>query len=210
MDSTLIPDLLAVSLFLVALVISIRAFYAYAQSQSSRLFILGLSMGIIALTALADLVSSHVQSITLNTDWFLYIGQAVSFLFILLSFVRNSDEYFRVLVRAHVFASMLVLCLLFLAPVLPSVPNTWLQDVLSGSRCAICFLIFFYYVSAFLNKQARFSLLMSISFLLLSFGYLLILEQYFAPGSNQSVFDNAGDITRMIGLITLLAAIFGK
>jgi hypothetical protein len=49
MDATLIPDLLAVFLFLVALVISIRAFYTYAQSQSPRLFILALSMGIIAL-----------------------------------------------------------------------------------------------------------------------------------------------------------------
>lgn len=210
MDTTLIPDLLAVVLFLVALIISVRAFYVYAQSQSPRLFILGLSMGIIALTAAADFVSSHVQGFTLNTDWFLYIGQAVSFLFILLSFVHSSDEYFRVLMRAHVFASMLVLCLLFLAPVLPDLPNVTLRAVLSGSRCAICFLIFFYYISAFLNKQARFSLLMSVAFLLLSFGYLLIMEQYFAPGSNQSVFDNAGDVTRIVGLATFLAAMFGR
>lgn len=210
MDTTLIPDLLAVVLFLVALVISVRAFYVYAQSQSPRLFILGLSMGVIALTAAADLISSHVQSFTLNTDWFLFIGQAVSFLFILLSFVSSSDEYFRVLMRAHVFASMLVLCLLFLAPVLPGLPNTTLTAVLSGSRCAICFLIFFYYISAFLNKQARFSLLMSVSFLLLSFGYLLILEKYFAPGPNQAVFDHAGDVTRAVGLMALLAAMFGR
>lgn len=210
MDTTLIPDILAVFLFLVSLVISVRAFYTYSQSQIPRLFILGLSMGILALTAAADFASSHIQGFTLNTDWFLYIGQAVSFLFILLSFIRNSDEYFRVLMRAHVFASMLVLCLLFLAPVLPDLPNTALRAVLSGSRCAICFLIFFYYISAFLSKQARFSLLMSISFLLLSFGYLLIVEQYFALNVNSTIFDNGGDLTRMVGLIVLLVAIFGR
>ena len=34
MDTTLIPDILAVFLFLVSLVISVRAFYTYSQSQS--------------------------------------------------------------------------------------------------------------------------------------------------------------------------------
>ena len=210
MGSLLIPNLLAVMLFVVCLFISIRAFYTYAQSQSPRLFILGLSMLILALTAAADFVSSNVTSITLNTDWFLYLGQAVSWLFILLSFARNSDSYFHWLMRAHVVASILALCLLFLAPTLPDFPNTAVRAVLSGSRCVICFGILFYYISAFLSKQTRFSLLMSIAFLLLSFGYLLILEQYFGKGTSQMLFDNAGDVTRMFGFGALLAALLGK
>src|SRR5215472_2587952 len=109
----LIPNTLAVILFLVCLFISVRAFYAYARSQSQRVFILGLSMAVIALTAAADFVSSNVNSFSLNTDWFLYIGQATSLLFILLSFVRSSEEYLLRLMRLHVFASVLVLCLLF-------------------------------------------------------------------------------------------------
>ena len=206
----LIPDVLAVLLFLVCVFISVRAFYTYSQSQSPRLFILGLSMVILALTAAADFASSNITSISLNTDWFLYLGQAVSWLFILLSFVRNSDTYFHRLTRAHVLASVLVLCLLFLSPTLPDFPSTLVRALLSGSRCVICFGIFFYYVSAFLSKQTRFSLLMSVAFLLLSFGYLLILEQYFTTGTNQSLFDNAGDITRMFGLGALFVALLGK
>jgi hypothetical protein len=58
--------------------------------------------------------------------------------------------------------------------------------------------------------MARFSLLISVAFLLLSFGYLLILEKYFVTSSNTVFFDNAGDVTRMIGLLVLLAAMFGR
>jgi hypothetical protein len=207
MDTNFIPNLLAVLLFLVGIFISVRAFYTYAQSQSPRLFILGLSMAILALTAAADFASSNLTGITLNTDWFLFIGQAVSWLFILLSFVRNSDDYLHKLMRAHVFASILALCLLFLAPTLPDFPNTLIRNLLSGSRCVICFGIFFYYISAFLSKQTRFSLLMSISYLLLSFGYLLIFEKYITTGPNPAIFDNAGDITRMAGFVTLLCGL---
>src|SRR5690242_16420191 len=90
MSNTLIPNLLAISLFLVALFVSIRAFYTYLQARSPRLFVLGLSMAMIALTAAADFASGNITTITLNTDWFLYIGQSVSLLFIFLSLLRSS------------------------------------------------------------------------------------------------------------------------
>src|SRR5712691_2080562 len=118
MGSNLIPNILAVLLFVIALFISLRAFYVYTRSLSPRLFILGLSMGVISLTAAADFASSNITSITLNTDWFLYIGQAASLLFIFLSFIRNTDEYFRNLMRWHVFVSVLLLGLLVLSPAL--------------------------------------------------------------------------------------------
>src|SRR5437764_15224258 len=109
MGTNLIPNLLAVSLFLIALFVSLRSFYVYAQLRNLRLFILALSMSILSLTAAADFISSNISSITLNTDWFLYIGQAVSLLFILLSFVRSSDKYLQILMRLHVLVSALLL-----------------------------------------------------------------------------------------------------
>src|SRR6266581_2573239 len=112
MGSNLIPNILAVLLFVIALFISLRAFYVYTRSLSPRLFILGLSMGVISLTAAADFASSNITSITLNTDWFLYIGQAVSLLFILLSFLRSSETYFKGLMRWHILVSALLLCFL--------------------------------------------------------------------------------------------------
>ena len=54
MGTNLIPNILAVSLFIIGLYVALRAFYVYFLSRSPRLFILGLSMGIISLTAGAD------------------------------------------------------------------------------------------------------------------------------------------------------------
>jgi hypothetical protein len=57
-----------------------------------------------------------------------------------------------------------------------------------------------------LKKQTRFSLLMGVSFVLLGFGYLMVVQQYFIAGT--SLLDNIGDIIRMFGLLTLLVAVF--
>jgi hypothetical protein len=162
-------------------------------------------MGILALTAAADFASSNITSITLNTDWFLYIGQATSFLFIFLSLVSSSDKYLQRLMLWNIGVSALLLALLLFSPTLPNFPNLALKIMLSGSRSAICFAIFFAYVSAFIKKETRFSLLMSVAFLLLSLGYLMIAQQFLT--TNQLLFDNIGDITRLIGLIVLLIAV---
>ena len=205
--ANLIPNLLSISLFAIALFISIRAFYIYTQSRAPRLFVLGMSMGIIALTALADFISGNVTNITLNTDWFLYIGQAASLLFIFLSLVNNRDGYLRELMRVQTLISALLIGLLLLSPTLPPFSNIGIKVILSGSRGVICFGIFYAYISAFMKKQARFSLIMSIAFILLAFGYLMIIQQYFI--SSGAMFDNIGDIMRMIGLLALLIAIIG-
>lgn len=207
MDPNLIPNILSLTLFLIAFFISLRAFYLYVQARSRRLFILGLSMGIISLTAAAGFAGDNVTSINLNVDWFNYIGQTVSFAFILFSFVRSSDDYLRNLTRWHLLASALLCVLLLLAPILPAeFPNPAVtKTLLSGSRGIICLIIFFYYISAFVTKETRFSLLMSGAFLLLSVGYLIIIPKYSIP--NQDLLDQIGDLTRISGLLTLLTAV---
>lgn len=202
----LIPNILAACLFFVTAFVSIRSFYAYTQSYNRRIFVLGLSMGIIALTAGADFLSSNVPNLHLSTDWFLYIGQAASLLFIFLSFLRNSEEYLRGLVRVHILVSVLLVGLLLLSISLPPLPNVVLQATLSGSRCVACFCIFYYYVSAFTAKPTRFGLFMSFAFLFLAFGYLMIFQKYFIADS--TIIDNIGDILRLAGLGCLLVAVF--
>jgi hypothetical protein len=206
--SNVVQNILAVVLFLIALFVSIRAFIVYAQTNSPRLFVLGTSMGIISLTAAADFFSSNVQGVTLNTDWFLYIGQAVSLLFILLSFVSNSDSYFQGLIRLQLLTSALLIGLLLFSPSLPDFPGAGLRALLSGSRALICFGIFFYYASAYMAKRTRFSLLMGLAFLFLAFGYTVLVQKYFV--ANGALFDHTGDVIRMIGLIALLMAVLGS
>ncbi len=201
-----IANLLSLTLFFVSLFISVRAFYLYLQARGRRIFILALSMGMIALTAAAGYAGDNVTSISLNVDWFNYIGQTVSFIFILLSFFRNSDEYLRSLMRWHIAASVLLLVLLFLAPVLPPefpAPAVT-KSVLSGSRGFICFIIFFYYINTFMGKDTRFSLLMSAAFLLLCLGYSIIIPKYVTPND---ALDRGGDMIRIAGLLVLLLAV---
>lgn len=69
MNSNLIANILSLTLFVVSFIIVMRSFYLYTWSPSHRLFILALSMTIIALTALAGFAGDNVTSIRLNVDW---------------------------------------------------------------------------------------------------------------------------------------------
>jgi len=206
MDQNFVANSLSLTLFVVSLFISLRAFYLYTRSRSRRLFILSLSMGMISLTAVAGYAGDNITSISLNVDWFNYIGQTVSYLFILLSFFSESDSYLRSLIGWQIAASALLLILLFLAPVLPpEFPDPAItKSILSGSRGLICFIICFYYAIVFMDKETRFSLLMSAAFLLLCIGYSIIIPKYTTPND---VLDRSGDLMRIAGLIFLLFAV---
>jgi hypothetical protein len=188
------------------LIISLRAFFLYLSARSARLFILGLAMGMIALTAAADTFSSNNSSpLQLNTDWFLFIGQAVSFFFFFLSLVVNTSNHLRGLMRWHIVLSLFLLLLLVFSPLLPDMPSPLLRTTLSGSRCLICFVIFFYYVRVFTSKETRFAFLMNASFLLLSFGYfVLILASTLS--ANHALVDHVGDVMRICGGLLLFTA----
>lgn len=206
MDANFVPNALSLTLFFVSLFISLRAFYLYTQARSRRIFILSISMGMLSLTAIAGFAGDNVTTVSLNVDWFNYIGQTVSFSFILLSFMSSSEDFLRNLVRWQLVVSVLLLSLLVLAPVLPPefpYPSVT-KSLLSGSRGLICHIIFYYYAASFIKAETRFSLLMGIAFLALSFGYWIILPKYFVPNDT---LDRAGDITRICGLIILFLAV---
>jgi hypothetical protein len=204
MGPNFIPNLVAVLLFLAALLISIRAFYLYTLVHTPRLFVLTLSMGVIALTA-ADNVVANLIVLKFNTYWFLYIGQIVGYFFIWLSLMGSSDKYLQSVVRWQIVASVLVLGLLALAPVLPAFPNDIVRASLSGTRALMCLGVFFCYIVAFMEKETRFSFLMASAFLLLTFGQSLGALKYFV--SSPQILDSTGDITRIVGLFLLFAAV---
>ena len=211
MDQILIANILSITLFFVPLFVAIRAFAIYRKTFNHRLLILAISMAIIALTAAAGFTGDNVTSISLNVDWFNYIGQTVSFLFIFLSLLLSREHSLRVLVGWHLVACIPLLVLLFFAPVLPpEFPNPVVtKTLLSGSRGVICALIFFYYMLAFVTKETRFSFLMGSAFLFLSVGYFVVMLKYgdtLGPISADTI-DRSGDITRICGSIALFVAI---
>lgn len=202
LEANWVQNILATVLFLVALFISIRAFMIYAKTDSQRVLVLGIAMGVIAFTALADFLSSNTSDLVLHTDWFLYLGQGTSFLFIALSLLRNTTNYFRVLIRVQILVTALLIGLVLLSPSLPDLPFLGLRVILSATRIIFCLTIFFFYISAYMSKHTRFSLMMSISFLLLAFGYLVLIQKYFVASGD--TLDHVGDFIRIAGLIVLL------
>ena len=204
MNQNLAANILSLTQFLATMLISVRAFWLYGQTRSSRLFTLGLSMSIITLTTVASFIDDNAIVVPTNLDWFKYSGQTVGFLFICLSLVHNSEPYLHRLRNWQIIFSALLL--LLLTPLVPhAFPDPALtKTLLGGSRCLICYIIFYFYVIAFSSKETRFSLLMSLTFLLLSFGYLLNVPKYSMPG--MTLLDNVGDYTRISGLVVLLIA----
>jgi hypothetical protein len=206
MNSNLIPNLLDVSLCLVALFISVRSFDIYARFRQFRLFILGLSMLLVSISAAADFTASYVTVVHLHTDWFLYIGQTVGFLFILLSLVQSSDGYLRGLMSLNILAFALLLLLLFLSPVLPGI-DVPTRAFLGFARLIICMLILCGYFWAYASQPSRFSLFMSTAFFLFTADYLMFLLQYYVPNSNQYLFRDTADIAGVLGLAVLVASV---
>jgi hypothetical protein len=207
MNTSLIPNLLDVSLCLVALFIAVRSFDLYSSLRHLRIFILGLSMVLVSLSAAADFTSSYVRAITLSTDWFLYIGQAVGFLFIALSLMQGSDKYLRGLMRLNILVFPFLLILLLLSPVLPNISDISTRTLLGLPRLIFCMLILCSYFSAYTSKPTRFSLFMSTSFFFFTVDYLVTLEQYFVPSSSQFLFRDLGDIAGVLAVVVLVAAV---
>lgn len=206
MNSTQITDMLLVIQATITLFISLRAFFLSARTGDNMLFSLGLSMGVIALGGMIGLVSDLFLNRAFNTFWFRYIGQTVGYLFIFLSTLRRSERYRRRLKRWHVIATVLLLGLLLLTPVIPVHPDPLVQTTLSGSRGLVCFIIFFHYVTIFFSKETRFGFLMCFAFFWIAWGIVIYTLQFTQP--DPLLLNYVGDSVRIVGLAALLAAFF--
>ncbi len=206
MNNNLIPNLLDVSLCLVSLFISVRSFDIYARFRQYRLFILGLSMLLVSISAAADYTANYITVVHLQTDWFLYIGQTIGFLFILLSLTQSSDSYLRGLMNLNILSFALLLILLFLSPALPPIVIT-ARGLLGFARVGVCVLILCGYFWAYTNQPTRFSLFMSAAFFLFTADYLMFLLQDYVPTANQFLFRDTADIAGVLALIVLVASV---
>jgi len=206
MNNLLLSNTLDATTILVCLFITARVCFVYPKVLSLRILVLGLALGTITLTAIADLVSTNVASAAAHLEWFLYIGQMAAFLYILLSLVNDSEAYLHRLVRSQVLVAILLVCLLLFSFTLPPFPGNIIREILGMARFVACIGIGFYYIFGLMKRQTRFSLLMAVSFLALAIGYQMDVQQYFVPLYTE-LFDSAGDISRLLGFLALLGAI---
>jgi len=206
MSANTFANLRATAVVIITLFIMLRAFQVYFQTRSTRLFILGLTMIMIALTTTADTIGDNI-TFRLNSYWFNYFGQTTNYAIFFLSLVSSSEKYLRNLVRWQIALSALLLMVLLVGHDLPSsFPSLGvLRAIFSSGRAIPCFLICFYYIAAFVKKETRFSLLMAAGFMIIGLAYYMIFPRYINPPS--STLQIMGDFFRMFGFGTLLVAL---
>jgi hypothetical protein len=203
---TLINMLLVIQL-IVTLLIAIQAFYQYFQTKGDVLFSLGLSMSVIALGGITGLLENTLLAASpFNSLWFRYIGQTISYLFILLMSLRGSDRFIQRLKWWHIGGTILLFLLLVWTPLIPVSSDPLVLALLSGSRSIVCFALLLNYTAIFMNKRTRFSLLMGLAFLLITCGIWIYTMEFFLP--HLLYLDYVGDGIRILGLVILLAALF--
>jgi hypothetical protein len=207
--NVVVANVLSITLFAASLIIALRVFYLCLQTAEGgnyRLVILGLSMLLLAVTALASFASDNSSTLPVNVGWFKYIGQTVCFLYVCLSLLYGKESYLRRLLFWQIVSSLL-LFLLLLPIIATHVPYPILAKVLfGGARSVICFIIFLFYLVAFMRKETRFSFLMGTAFLLMSMGYALNVPKYI--DAVLLLLDTIGDTGRVMGVVLLLMAMF--
>ena len=208
MNSKEITDLIIGFQAVITLLISMRAFYLYTKTQSDTLFIVGLAMAMIGLGGIVGVIGDYIiTSQAFNTFWFRYVGQIVSYLFIFFISLPHAERHMRVLKWLNIVASLALLVMLVLTPILPPIPGAALTEVFSGARGVVCLAICFNYYFVMWNKKAtRFSFLMCAAFLFIATGIGVYTIKFAV--ANPLPYDYAGDSTRALGLILMLAAFF--
>ena len=208
MNSKEITDLIIGFQATITLFISLRAFYLYAKTRSDTLFVVGLAMAMIGLGGIAGILGDYViTSNAFNTFWFRYIGQIVSYLFIFFISLPHAERHMRALKWCNIIATLGLVALLALTPILPPISNVTLTEVLSGARGVVCLAICLnYYFVIYSMKGTRFAFLMCAAFLLIATGIGIYTIKFSV--ANPLPYDYAGDGTRAVGLVLMLAAFF--
>ena len=206
MSANTFANIRAIVVVIIALFIVLRAFQVYSQTRSPRLFILGLTMIMIALTTTADTIGDNV-SFHLNSYWFNYFGQTTNYTFFFFSLINSSEKYLVNLIRWQIIVSALLLSVLLIGPAMPySFPALGvIRAILSSGRAIPCLCICLYYIAAFMTKETRFSLLMGVGFLIVCMAYYMIFPRYLYP--HQDTIQITGDFLRATGFATLLIAL---
>lgn len=196
MDPLILSNVLDVGIIFVCALTFVRVCMVYPKVRSPRLIVLALVTVILTLGSAVDLISTNVEGLLAQTDWFIYISQAVALFGLWFSLVGNSEERLRRLVLSMVFALIILICLLVVSPALPELSNVTVRSALGSLRFIACIGIACSYIAGFIQKHSRFGFLMATCFLLLMIGYLLDSQQYLLP-NYETLFDVSGDVFRL-------------
>ncbi|GLV61051.1 hypothetical protein KDH_78680 [Dictyobacter sp. S3.2.2.5] len=143
---------------------------------------LGLAMASISLGTFVGLVGeTHLGGNALSTDWARTFGACSGGLFIFLSSLVKSQYQMQQLKRAQMIAFALLIVVILLTPLYPAIKSPFLSLSLNALRMIIYTCAFVRYAMLYTSKATRFSLLMSLAFLVLVAGYGMNIPGMFHP-----------------------------
>lgn len=178
-----IVNFMSVLIGCVCMFVSLRALYVYWVSRSDMLFVLGLAMLSISVATFSGVLNDyHVGGLSFNSDWTRAFGACCGALFIFLSSMVKSHAQMQSLKRAQFVTWGLFLIVIVCTPLYPPIDSPWISLGLNCCRMVIYSCAFVRYTSLYFSKSTRFSLAMSICFLVLLIGYALNIPGYFQSG----------------------------
>jgi len=205
MDIQTVANFLLFLIGVLCIIIALRAFFLYSLSRNDVLFILGFSMSSIAVAAfLSNIGDAHL--VPYNTQWARHICSSSGALFIFLSSLVQSHKQLRQLRRMQLVFAALSIAVIVLTPVLPPFSSPLIPAALNNIRTVIYGAALIRYGYLYGLKKSRFSLFMSLGFLCLVIGFILITPQLLHPSAINATLSLIGPFVRICGYCSLFAA----
>ena len=186
-------------------IVAIRAFYMYSLSRSDMLFILGFAMCSIAVAVFMSTIGD-THLVPYNTQWARYACSCSGAIFIFSSSLVRSHEQLGRLKRLQVIVAAMCVVVIALTPVLPPFASPLIPATLNNIRSLIYGAALVRYAYLYIMKESRFSLIMSLAFLLLVTGYILATPQLLQSTPTNATLSIIGAFVRVFGDISLLVA----
>lgn len=203
MNNQVLANTTFLVLGIVCFVLSIRAFYVYILSKSDFLFVIGLSMADIGISVIVGYLQDiHLISWNAHLSW--YLGTILGALFLVLGSWASSHQQISTIKRWLIILTALYFVQTLLTPIMPQFPNPYVPAVLNITRTTIGLVGSARYFMLYLSKRTRFTLLMSLAFLLIGSGFGVLTPYLF--NSTLAIFLTFGYSLRIIGYSILLTA----
>jgi len=203
MNNQVLANTTFLILGIVCFILATRAFYVYILSKSDFLFVIGLSMADIGISVIVGYLQD-IHLITWNAHLSWYLGTILGALFLVLGSWATSQQQIASVKRWLIILTALYFVQTLLTPIMPQFTNPYVPAALNITRTTIGLIGSGRYLMLYLAKRTRFTLLMSIAFLLIGSGFGVLTPYLF--NASLAIFLTFGYSLRIVGYSILLTA----
>jgi hypothetical protein len=203
MNNQVLANTTFLVLGIVCFVLAARALYVYMLSKSDYLFVIGVSMADIGVSVIVGYLQDiHFISWNGHLSW--YLGCIVGVLFLVLGSWATSQQQIESIKRWLIILTALYFVQTLLTPIMPQFPNPYIPAALNIIRSSIALVGSARYLMLYSSKRTRFTLLMTIAFLLIGSGFGVLTPELF--NTSLAIFLTIGYSLRIVGYSVLLTA----